>query len=278
MLKLIKKILPAFAIILLLLPLGTAANAPASSGASGCDYITYGGSEYEPGTFSTNLVVGQTGQIRRPQNSPLKDSLLSFDMIVRDPSILSFDEQGNWVALKEGKTTVFFGMSYSQAFSDELDSLGLGDLGICVKEIASYLEVTVSAAETPMHRLYNPNTSEHFYTANPAEKNHLVHLGWSYEGIGWYAPTTGQPVYRLYNPNTGDHHYTTSKGESDYLNHIGWNYEGVAWYSGGDAPIHRLYNPNAKTGSHHYTLSKGESDYLDHIGWNYEGIGWYAVK
>ena len=62
-----------------------------------------------------------------------------------------------------------------------------------------------------MYRLYNPNSGEHFYTANPAEKNNLVSLGWRYEGIGWTAPKkSNTPVYRLYNPNSGDHHYTVN--------------------------------------------------------------------
>ncbi|MCI1933989.1 MAG: hypothetical protein LKJ31_02645 [Atopobiaceae bacterium] len=37
-----------------------------------------------------------------------------------------------------------------------------------------------------MHRLYNPNLGEHFYTANVAEKSYLVSLGWHYENISWY--------------------------------------------------------------------------------------------
>ena len=42
-----------------------------------------------------------------------------------------------------------------------------------------------------MHRLYNPHTSEHFYTSSSYEKDYLVEVGWSYEGIAWYAPVTG---------------------------------------------------------------------------------------
>ena len=41
-----------------------------------------------------------------------------------------------------------------------------------------------NAQETvDMHRLYNPNSGEHFYTANTAEKDHLVKVGWKYEGL-----------------------------------------------------------------------------------------------
>lgn len=33
-----------------------------------------------------------------------------------------------------------------------------------------------------MYRLYNPNSSEHFYTASVAERDHLVSVGWKNEG------------------------------------------------------------------------------------------------
>ena len=49
-----------------------------------------------------------------------------------------------------------------------------------------------------MYRIYNPNSGEHFYTSDKVEKDHLVSLGWKYEGIGWKAPTiSNYPVYRL---------------------------------------------------------------------------------
>lgn len=74
--------------------------------------------------------------------------------------------------------------------------------------------VTAHAEETQdMYRLYNPNSGEHFYTANPAEKANLVKVGWKDEGIGWVAPKTGDPVFRVYNPHSGDHHYTLDAGE-----------------------------------------------------------------
>lgn len=47
------------------------------------------------------------------------------------------------------------------------------------------------ASAADMHRLYNPNSGEHFYTATTNEKNHLVKVGWKYEGIGWTAPVNG---------------------------------------------------------------------------------------
>ena len=138
-----------------------------------------------------------------------------------------------------------------------------------------------SAETQPMHRLYNPNSGEHFYTASAGERDALVRVGWRYEGEGWTAPAkSATPVYRLYNPNAGDHHYTTSAGERDSLKRAGWNYEGIGWY-GSDAkavPLYRQYNPNARTGTHNYTTSAGERDHLVRLGWRDEGVGWYGVE
>ena len=79
-----------------------------------------------------------------------------------------------------------------------------------------------------MHRLYNPNSGEHFYTAADNEKDFLVSAGWKYEGEGWKAPEQSDtPVYRLYNANAGDHHYTLNATEKDFLVSVGWTYEGI---------------------------------------------------
>ncbi|MDT2612111.1 glycoside hydrolase family 73 protein [Enterococcus dongliensis] len=127
-----------------------------------------------------------------------------------------------------------------------------------------------------MYRLYNPNSGEHFYTANGVERDKVIKAGWRYEGIGWQAPRSGAPVYRLYNPNAGDHHYTPHLYEKNNLVKVGWRYEGISWYSGGSKVLYRLYNPNAKAGAHHYTLLQSERDNLIKHGWRNEGIGWYG--
>ena len=131
-----------------------------------------------------------------------------------------------------------------------------------------------------MHRLYNPNSGEHFYTANGNEKNHLVKVGWKYEGIGWTAPATGNAVYRLYNANAGDHHYTLNTNEKNHLVKVGWKYEGIGWYSDvkKTIPLYRAYNPNAKAGSHNYTVNYAEQKNLIRVGWKDEGIAWYGIK
>lgn len=133
-----------------------------------------------------------------------------------------------------------------------------------------------------MHRLYNPNSGEHFYTADVEERDYLVEVGWNYEGVAWYAPEESEiPVYRLYNSNAGDHHYTMDIEERDDLIAEGWNDEGIGWYSveTEDVPLYRVYNPNAlEAGAHHYTADVDERDYLVVVGWSAEGIGWYGMN
>jgi GH25 family lysozyme M1 (1,4-beta-N-acetylmuramidase) len=130
-----------------------------------------------------------------------------------------------------------------------------------------------------MYRFYNPNTGEHFYTANTHEGQALVTAGWQYEGVGWVALRSGTAVYRLYNPNAGDHHYTTNAAERDMLVALGWRYEGIGWYSAtksAGVSVYREYNPNAKSGAHNFTTSSAENANLVKAGWRYEGIAWYA--
>ncbi len=135
-----------------------------------------------------------------------------------------------------------------------------------------------------MYRIYNPNSGEHFYTSSTSEKNHLVSLGWKYEGIGWNAPkTSNYPVYRLYNGNGGEHHYTMSASEKNMLVNVGWSYEGIGWYSAdpnnsNSIPLLREYNPNAFANNHNYTTSKAEHDWLVSLGWKDEGKAWYGQK
>ena len=130
-----------------------------------------------------------------------------------------------------------------------------------------------------VYRLYNPNTGEHFYTQNLAEKNNLQNVGWRYEGIGWLTSSSGTPVYRVYNPNAqgGDHYYTISKWEAQQLVNKGWRWDnngGPAFYSNGTKNLYVAYNPNAASGSHNYTTSEYEQNSLLKIGWKYGAVAW----
>lgn len=138
------------------------------------------------------------------------------------------------------------------------------------------------AAESPVAvwRMYNPNTGEHFYTTKTAERDHLWQVGWRNEGVGWYAPSSGDPIYRLYNPNAGDHHYTLVASERDHLVQVGWKAEGTTCCSDRDKTVRimRQYNPNAVAGAHNFTTSPAERDSLTAVGWKDEGTAFYGVK
>ena len=149
----------------------------------------------------------------------------------------------------------------------------------------NYSSITVYVefpAAVEIHRLYNPNSGEHFYTADDAEAENLINLGWNDEGIGWIAPIVSDtPVFRLYNPNAGEHHYTTDPAEVELLESLGWTYEQVAWFSddsGNGVPVYRQYNPNEFANNHNYTTDETEKDNLISLGWLDENIGWYGLS
>lgn len=129
-----------------------------------------------------------------------------------------------------------------------------------------------------MHRVYNPNSGEHFYTGSSAERDGLVSLGWQDEGSAWHADRDGIEIYRLYNPNDGDHHYTADAAEARALVSFGWQDEGIGWMGAKQGkPVYRLYNPNAKCGAHLFTTDENEAKALVSYGWQDEGIAWYDV-
>lgn len=129
-----------------------------------------------------------------------------------------------------------------------------------------------------VHRLYNPNSGEHFFTADAGEACALIDLGWGYEGAGWVAPREGADVWRLYNPNAGDHMFTASAEERADLESMGWRDEGAAFHGGGGVPVWRVYNPNAVAGAHHFTTSGRERDALVALGWRDEGAAFNAQE
>ena len=141
---------------------------------------------------------------------------------------------------------------------------------------------------TPVFCAYNKNNGEHFFTANEAEYNNLVSIGWDGEGQKWSAPLySDSPIYRLYNQNSGEHYFTLSEAEAAMLASVGWNDEGVGMYSDDDmgTPIYCMYNPNAtgqfEAGAHHYTKNEAEAASLESIGWvwtNDRQAAFYGVE
>lgn len=173
-------------------------------------------------------------------------------------------------------------ITYAVQFTGEGYKPQTGDDIVFTKEPSKPVTPSKPAdsKKVEMYRLYNPNTGEHFYTSNEAEKNNLVSKGWKHEPQDWISPSYSDiPVYRVYNPNAGDHHYTMDRHERDVLVSLGWKDEGTGWYSDTKkrTPVYRVYNPHATVGTHHYTTNLAEARSLESVGWTYEGICWYGM-
>ena len=93
------------------------------------------------------------------------------------------------------------------------------------------ITITHIIQDGAVYRMYNPNSGEHFYTKDKAERDSLVNSGWTYEADSGFDTPGNEagvsPVYRVYNPNSGLHHYTIESGEAKELVRIGWNFEGA---------------------------------------------------
>lgn len=140
---------------------------------------------------------------------------------------------------------------------------------------------TITVATIPVYRLYNPYTQEHLLTGGAEERDLLISIGWSLDGVAWEAPVEGIPVYRLYNPYDDWHTYTTSEFERDTMVAAGWTVDGVVsrGYDGSDGrPIYRLFNPYVQTNFHLFTAGIDERDMLVNAGWILEGVAWSAAK
>ncbi len=159
---------------------------------------------------------------------------------------------------------------------------GFADKASKSPEKNSVIELENGTLASPVSRLYNFETGEHFYTLNSEEREVLIYAGWKDEGIGFYAINDGNdhPLYRLYNPNTGDHHYTLSSEERDAIIMAGWKDEGIAWNTASadqGGIVYRLYNPNCQgAGIHHYTTSQEEYQTLMQMGWIGEETAFYS--
>lgn len=127
-------------------------------------------------------------------------------------------------------------------------------------------------AGVEIHRLYNPNSGEHFYTPSTAERDSLVNVGWKSEGVAWKTTTPKEPIYRMYG---GRHFFTASLDEAKSINKAGWVCEGVTFYGGDGADVYRLYNHG--TGDHFFTTSASERDAaVKNSGYKYEGVAFKA--
>ncbi|KAJ6125878.1 hypothetical protein N7471_010371 [Penicillium samsonianum] len=96
-----------------------------------------------------------------------------------------------------------------------------------------YVYSTQQPGTVPIFRWFNPQSGDHFYTADP--NGELARPTYRFEGIGWYMfsspPEFGDtvPLYRWFNPSSGDHFYTTHP-TGELAPQSGYRAEGVTGY------------------------------------------------
>lgn len=124
---------------------------------------------------------------------------------------------------------------------------------------------------TPLYRLYNSWSGDHFYTTSAAERdNAIAAYGYQAELTECFVYSSqapgATPLYRLRSPSTGDHFYTTSEAERDNaIANSGYVSEGIACFmfsaaAPGATPLYRLLSRS--TGDHFYTSSADERDFM----------------
>ncbi|MBI5759267.1 MAG: hypothetical protein HZA46_12180, partial [Planctomycetales bacterium] len=75
----------------------------------------------------------------------------------------------------------------------------------------------------PIHRLYNPNNGQHYFTLDNNERDFLDRVGWNVEPDMGYAfgrddqQTGSTEIFMLYKKTGGDHIFTTNAAERDQL-------------------------------------------------------------
>jgi hypothetical protein len=138
-----------------------------------------------------------------------------------------------------------------------------------------------AATGVPLHRYWNDELGDHFYTTDWSELGHGA-WGWVYEGIAChvYAATPGappppnsQPLHRYWNGEVANHFYTTDSAELG-AGRDGWVHERVechvpAQAGAGTVPLYRYFN--AELTDHYYTTVWNELGY-GRYGYALEGI------
>ena len=141
--------------------------------------------------------------------------------------------------------------------------------GYAAEGIAFYAYASQSSGASPVYRLYNSETGDHFYTSSETEKNNI----------------SVSPIYRFYNTTNGDHFFTSAKSERDQLINSSspYAYEGTAFYAYNEQvsntfPVYRFYS--SKKGAHFYTANTEEKNILaaSTSGYTYEGVAFYAFS
>ena len=132
----------------------------------------------------------------------------------------------------------------------------------------------------PLHRYYNAQIPDHFYTTNWAELG-AGSAAWQYEGIACrvhaQAAAGTVALFRYWNSTLGDHFFTTDYSELG-PGKFGWVFEGPAGYvhdqlAPGLLPLYRYWNSNGR--DHFYTTNFNELG-NGNFGWVYEKIQCYV--
>lgn len=104
-----------------------------------------------------------------------------------------------------------FENAVAHGFDDETS--GRGGIGV--------MSTPLTVGALPLHRMYNPNTGEHYYTIDSNERDFLVSKGWNFEKDEGYVSLFQEDcmvqIYRLYNNVSGTHLYTESAGVRDKI-------------------------------------------------------------
>ncbi len=99
-------------------------------------------------------------------------------------------------------------------------------------------KIPTESCPTPVYRFWSDKNQHHFYTASAQERDQVINnyddYVWKYEGIAYYAATSGTAIYRFWSDQNQSHFYTASAQERDqvinnYDDYV-WKYEGIAWY------------------------------------------------
>jgi hypothetical protein len=120
----------------------------------------------------------------------------------------------------------------------------------------------------PLFRFYCSANNDHFYTANIAEINTLVNIGWEMECCLGYIDTDSNatPIYRAWSLPLNDHFYTNNENEYKNACANGYKAEGIVGYSKagpGSVPVYRYLltygyaQPHIKK-DHFYTTNENE--------------------
>ena len=172
------------------------------------------------------------------------------------------------------------------------------DKAEAAKAVQAAVDKLVEKTNNKLHRLYNTNNGDHYFTSADSEAAMLTALGLNYEGTPYKVVSLykangdewtggdvseianlGAVVYSVYNPNTGEH-LLVGQYEAEQLAKAGWNNEGAKFaapQASSTKDVYRVYNPNT-TGPAHVYVSKSEATGLVAQGWRWDFGGKVAYK